>query len=695
MAFLSLFFIISSIFLPFLPSTISQPTNSNSYATSLPLLMAIKAYLDPQNFVLSSWSLNSTSGPCDGSFEGIACNEFGQVVNISLQGKGLSGQIPPEIGQLKNLTGLYLHFNELHGVVPKELADLTDLSDLYLNVNNLSGHIPSEIGSMFSLQVLQLCYNKLSGSIPTQLGSLTKLSVLALQSNKLSGAIPASLGGLMVLTRLDLSFNNLFGSIPSKLADLPLLKVLDVRNNTLSGNVPLELKRLNEGFQYANNPGLCGIGFSLLNACADSSKNSSKPEPFGPGTGHLPSKDIPESANVLPNGLNQSKRTHTAAAAVIIVIGLIVASTVVALFTFSWHRRRKQKIGSAFDSGEARPSTDQVKDICRRTASPLISLEYSNSWDPLAKREDGNSFSQEVIESYMFTLDAVESATQYFSETNLLGKSSFSAIYKGILRDGSAVAIKCISKISCKSDETEFLKGLKLLTSLKHENILRLRGFCCSKGRGECFLIYEFVSNGNLLQYLDVKVDKGNVLDWPTRKSIIQGIAKGIGYLHGTDNNKSKLVHRNISAEKVLIDKHYNPLLSDSGFHNLLADDIVFSTLKGSAAMGYLAPEYTTTGRFTEKSDVYAFGMIIFQILSGKSRISQLNCHGAELSRFEDFIDANLAGKFKESEAARLGEVALLCTNESPDQRPDIGTVMQELDGIDLNSCSNMSLQKS
>lgn len=123
-------------------------------------------------------------------------------------------------------------------------------------------------------------------------------------------------------------------------------------------------------------------------------------------------------------------------------------------------------------------------------------------------------------------------------------------------------------------------------------------------------------------------------------------------------------------------------MLADSGIHKLLADDIIFSTLKGSAAMGYLAPEYTTTGQFTEKSDVYAFGMIIFQILSGKSRITQLNCHGAELSRFEDFIDVNLAGKFKETEAAKLGELALACTHESPDCRPDIGTIMQELDDI-------------
>lgn len=285
------------------------------------------------------------------------------------------------------------------------------------------------------------------------------------------------------------------------------------------------MKRLDEGFQYANNTGLCGISFPSLQICSASGENSNKPEPFGPGTSHLPSKDIPESANVQQNGRNQSKKSQSAV--VVGVVGLIIALAGTGLFTFSWYRRRKQKVGSAFDSSDSRLSTDQAREVCRRSVSPLISLEYSNGWDPLAKRQDVNSFSQEVLESYMFNLDEVESATQYFSEMNLLGKSSFSAVYKGVLRDSSIVAIKCISKISCKSDEAEFLKGLKLLTSLKHENLLRLRGFCCSKGRGECFLIYEFVSNGNLLQYLDVKEGTRKVLDWPTRKYIIKGIAKG------------------------------------------------------------------------------------------------------------------------------------------------------------------------
>ncbi|KAH8488464.1 hypothetical protein Peur_059844 [Populus x canadensis] len=662
----------SLLYLLLLSFTLSQTLSS---PTELELLMEIKASLDPQNRLLTSWETNKD--PCSGSFEGVACNELGHVANISLQGKGLLGQIPAALGGLKSLTGLYLHFNALNGVIPKEIAELSELSDLYLNVNNLSGEIPPQVGNMSNLQVLQLCYNKLTGSIPTQLGSLEKLSVLALQYNQLTGAIPASLGDLELLSRLDLSFNGLFGPIPVKLAKAPLLRTLDIRNNSLSGNIPPALKRLTSGFQYGNNPDLCGVGFSNLETCATSDPN--RPEPSEPRV--ATEKDIPESAN--PSYCSKSDCSNlskTPRYGIIFgVIGVFIAMSVTGLLMFSWHRRRKQKIGSALDTFDGRLSTDQAKEVSRRSASPLISLEYPNGWDPLAIGRSKSGFSQEVLESFMFNLEEVERATQCFSEMNLLGKSNFSAIYKGILRDGSVVAIKCITKTSCKSDEADFLKGLKILTSLKHENLVRLRGFCCSKGRGECFLIYDFVPNGNLVQYLDVKDGSGKVLEWSTRISIINGIAKGIAHLHGSKRNEHALVHQNISAEKVFIDRWYKPMLSDSGLHKLLADDVVFSMLKASAAMGYLAPEYTTTGRFTEKSDVYAFGIIVLQILSGKRNITQLTHNAAEACKFEDFIDANLEGNFSESEAAKLGRIAHCCTNESPNHRPTMETVMQEL----------------
>lgn len=278
-------------------------------------------------------------------------------------------------------------------------------------------------------------------------------------------------------------------------------------------------------------------------------------------------------------------------------------------------------------------------------------------------------------------MEEIESATRYFSDANLLGRSKFSAVYKGVLRDRSAVAVKCVSVTSCKADEAEFTKGLTLLTSLKHENLARLRGFCCSKGRGECFLVYDFASKGNLSEYLDVEDGRNahtHVLDWSKRVSIINGIAKGVAYLH-SDTDKPAMIHRNISMEKILIDQQYNPLITDAGLLKLLADDIVFSALKVSAALGYMAPEYITTGKFTEKSDVYAFGVVVLQILSGKSNLTLLLRAAAIDRRFDDFIDKNLEGKFSESEADKLIRIAVMCVDEVPENRLTMEDVIREL----------------
>ncbi|KAL3647272.1 hypothetical protein CASFOL_008240 [Castilleja foliolosa] len=654
-------------------------------------LMKIKTSLDPHGKILTSW--NKGYDPCSSMFAGVACNENRKVANISLQGKGLAGKIPPAVAELKSLSGLYLHYNFLTGQIPVEIAKLTELNDLYLNFNNLTGIIPSQIGSMSGLQVLQLGYNKLTGSIPDEIGSLKNMNFLALESNKLTGLIPDSLGNLKLLKRLYLSYNHLSGIIPVALAKTASLQALYVQNNTLSGLVPIGFQRLKNDFQFENNPGLCGTGISTLRACTpfdnvNLNLNSTTTNRSGPTV-------IPRSAT-FPLPCNVSKSNCSKPSSKFPQIGIVagaitvtIALTVVIFFGVVKYRRQKQKVVNKSDiSREDRLSIDTMtsNDLYKRDPSSRhhVALEVYNGWDPESSgaldRSGSRHVSQQGYDNNKFNMEEVESATHHFSEANLLGKSKFSAVYKGILKDGSVVAIKSINRTSRKSEEDEFLKEFILLSSMKHENLVELKGFCCSKARGECFLVYNFAPRGHLSRYLgDGSIE---ALDWPTRVCIIRGIAKGIEYLHSNETDKPPIVHQNISVEKILLDQQYRPLISDAGLLRLLADDVVYSALKVSAALGYMPPEYVTTGRFTEKSDVYAYGVIIFQVLCGRTKLPGTTRIAAESGKFEEFIDSKLAGEFSETEAARLTKIALDCTNEVPGKRPSFETIVRELNDL-------------
>jgi serine/threonine protein kinase len=148
--------------------------------------------------------------------------------------------------------------------------------------------------------------------------------------------------------------------------------------------------------------------------------------------------------------------------------------------------------------------------------------------------------------------------------------------------------------------------------------------------------------------------------------------------LHSKKSKKPPVVHQNITAEKILLDHHSAPRLSVPGLHKLLADDVIFSSLKANAAMGYLAPEYATTGQFTDKSDVFAFGIVVLQVMTGRRDVSQLKV-GTVIRNLEGLMDGNLHGVFSRTEAAKLAAVAAHCTSEVPSQRPTMEAVVQQL----------------
>ncbi|CAD6231139.1 unnamed protein product [Miscanthus lutarioriparius] len=680
-------------------------------------LLALGAALDPTGRLLPSWApgRDPCAPPPSGGFEGVACDARGAVANVSLQGKGLAGTLPPAVAGLRSLTGLYLHYNALRGGIPRELAALAALTDLYLDVNNFSGPIPPEIGAMASLQVVQLCYNQLTGSIPTQLGNLTRLTVLALQSNRLNGAIPASLGDLPLLARLDLSFNALFSSIPVRLAQLPSLVALDVRNNSLTGSVPAELAaKLQAGFQYGNNSDLCGAGLPALRPCNPADLiDPDRPQPFSAGI----APQVTPSGGGGGNGRAPSTR---ALAAVVVAAVALLAATGVGLFALSYRRWRRQSVAggspSTISGGrcstEAAPSAAKASPSARKSASSaLASLEYSNAWDPLADARGGlGFFSQDVlVQSLRISTEEVESATRYFSELNLLGRrgkkaGGIAATYRGTLRDGTSVAVKRLGKTCCRQEEADFLRGLRLLAELRHDNVVALRGSAAPGRAG---------SASSSTTSCPTAACRSSSTSTPTQTTPAAAAAvsssgprgspssraspKHCSYLFTystttsclydrsilpentcTRTNKPALVHQNISADKVLLDYTYRPLISGCGLHKLLVDDLVFSTLKASAAMGYLAPEYTTVGRFSEKSDVYAFGVIVLQVLTGKRKVTTTQLP----DNVDELVDGNLQGNYSAAEAAKLAKIGLACTSENPDQRPTMVELLQELGTI-------------
>jgi len=216
---------------------------------------------------------------------------------------------------------------------------------------------------------------------------------------------------------------------------------------------------------------------------------------------------------------------------------------------------------------------------------------------------------------------------------------------------------------------------------------VKFRGFCISNARAECFLVYELVPNGTLLHHLEGEA--GRNLEWSTRVRIAYGVAKGIEYLH--HRLAEPIVHQNISAANILLDQDFSPHLSDCALQRLFADDIVFSILKTSAAMGYLAPEYATVGRLTLQSDIYAFGKILLQLLTGvikdmsrdNSSTSSVHCSLktlVECGKVEEFMDPRLDGKYSVAEATNLAEIALACTREIASERPPMDAVVQRFE---------------
>ncbi|KAK2972636.1 hypothetical protein RJ640_018341 [Escallonia rubra] len=283
-----------------------------------------------------------------------------------------------------------------------------------------------------------------------------------------------------------------------------------------------------------------------------------------------------------------------------------------------------------------------------------------------------------------FSYNSLRSATRNFHPSNRIGGGGFGVVYEGILRDQTHVAIKCLSAES-KQGTNEFLTEIRMISAIRHPNLVQLIG-CCVEGSNR-ILVYEYLENNSLASALFGSRGKRITLDWPMRAAICMGTASGLVFLH--EEAEPHIVHRDIKASNILLDESLHPKIGDFGLAKLFPDNVTHISTRVAGTVGYLAPEYALLGQLTKKVDVYSFGVLILEIISGRS--SSKAAFGEELlvlvewtwklkeeGRLLEIVDPDLT-EYPKDVILRFIKVALFCTQAASHQRPAMNQVVAML----------------
>uniref|UniRef100_A0A7N0REY2 non-specific serine/threonine protein kinase n=1 Tax=Kalanchoe fedtschenkoi TaxID=63787 RepID=A0A7N0REY2_KALFE len=310
-------------------------------------------------------------------------------------------------------------------------------------------------------------------------------------------------------------------------------------------------------------------------------------------------------------------------------------------------------------------------------------------WSRRAKRLKGKQqgLGGLDVQTGLFTLKQIKAATDNFDPANKIGEGGFGAVFKGVLTDGTVIAVKQLSAKSTQGNR-EFLNEIGMISCLQHPNLVKLHG-CCIEG-DQLLLVYEYLEHNSLSRALFGLENCQLFLDWPTRHRICLGIARGLAYLH--EESRLKIVHRDIKGTNVLLDRNLNPKISDFGLAKLHEEEKTHISTRVAGTIGYMAPEYALWGYLSYKADVYSFGIVALEIVSGKHNMDyqpEYDCTclldwACQLKRTGKptlLVDEKLGSNFNKEEVGRMIRVALLCTNASPSLRPNMSEVVSMLEG--------------
>ncbi|KAK2368178.1 putative leucine-rich repeat receptor serine/threonine-protein kinase [Trifolium repens] len=659
-----------------------------------------------------------------------------QIQTLRISSNNFSGELPVTLAKLTTLQDFRIEGNQFFGKIPDYIQNWSRIKTLVIQGSGLSGPIPSGISLLTNL--IDLRISDLDGSedapLP-QLNNMTLLQTLILRNCNISGTLHDYLGTMKFLKILDLSFNKLSGTVPSTYADMNSSQYIFLTGNLLTGHMPAWKTDVNIDLSYNNfsisqgSSQICqeenvnlfspswarnDIGtvpclrfecpkpsYSLYINCGGQQTMVNKTSYYGdldsPGPArfhHSPKGnwafsttddqtygslgrrvfDIYLQGMLMKKDFNIAEEAGGVGKKVIKQFkGVVVTSNTMEIRLY-WAGKGTQAlpnksvygplisaISVESDSPPGSISAGAVVGIVVAAVIIIILLFGILWWKGCFGKK--NSLARELqsldLQTGLYTLRQIKAATNNFDISNKIGEGGFGPVYKGCLSNGTLIAVK---QLSSKSRQ----------------------------GNHQLLLIYEYLENNSLARALFGPEEEQIKLDWLLRQKICVGIARGLTFLH--EESRLKVVHRDIKATNVLLDKDLDPKISDFGLAKLDEEDNTHISTKIAGTYGYMAPEYAMHGYLTDKADVYSFGIVALEIVSGRSNTLYRTKEEAfylldwahslkESGDLMELVDTRLGSDFNKQEALVMINVALLCTNVTSNLRPSMSSVVSMLEG--------------